>query len=1029
MKQYFIFYIVLLFFILSGIEVNSQSYKLKEIPINNDLESKLRTKLPYIDSDGFLWYVIRGGIVKEYGITRIVYPMKSPNNSNYNSTEIYKTKNNQLWVATNIGTYCLDLKTGKSFWIQRLDKENNNFIEFSSFLEGSDGTIWMGTRTNKLFSYSLDGTITSFAIDNSFYNITESFYIGIAIKEELADGSLLLFKGNKWFQFKDFKFKLLVDFSPFYRPFYGDYLVSFSPNKHQFKEGFSGSYKYLGKIYHYFYIKEINKLITAAPYSHVAILPRTNKGKPTELFNTVAIDDRKIILSSFKLKNNKIEYEKLNEINTGSRIRDLGLDNEGKILIQNEDRFHITKQLDAQFESFLNNKEEYGLKTTISCRSIVEQSDGSIIVFSVGNGFFKLSQKANKFKQLSVAKELNNYIYGVHKQNDSILWGYGYGKHLFKINLNTKKVTSFFSKIPGPIEHFTYAVEQISDNKLIVGGTYGLEEFNLKTKQFRDFSKIGHYNIRNKTVGEIYFDKEKKTLWVGMLKNGGLYKKNLSKNSVIHYSSENKEYPLVNNNVRYIYKSKQNTIWVGTENGLQNIHQNNSSELKSKIKITDENVTGIFEKENNVWYATYNGLKRFNKTTKKIKSFYKYDGLPDNEFNYKSVFQDSKGNIYLGGINGLLRFNPYSKIEKTKPSKIFLTEIKKYDEQSNTNKSFVFNTKALKSFKLPYSHNYLTLKFGINDLFNYDNNTYFYRFKEINKEWIALGNNGAIQLNGVTPNTYTLEVKGKTPNELETNTLIYKVYIEQIFYKTGWFLTAVIFLIILGFALISFYKIKQLKKKESQRIELSNLEARALRSQMNSHFIFNILNSLQNLIIENDEREVNRVFSEFSKLIRYTLNMSRIEFISFEEEIKYLKTYSSMEKFRLNNELDIKFNIDQNIESKYVKIPCMLFQPIIENAIIHGLKPRRNNRKLEISFSNSKNFLIGTVKDNGIGREAANKNKEREHNSVGTHILKERLQILNYQKKHKILIEFIDLKEKNKGTGSIVTLSIPKTHF
>ena len=90
-----------------------------------------------------------------------------------------------------------------------------------------------------------------------------------------------------------------------------------------------------------------------------------------------------------------------------------------------------------------------------------------------------------------------------------------------------------------------------------------------------------------------------------MLKNGGLYKKNLSKNSVIHYSSENKEYPLVNNNVRYIYKSKQNTIWVGTESGLQNIHQNNSSELKSKVKITDENVTGIFEKENNVWYATY----------------------------------------------------------------------------------------------------------------------------------------------------------------------------------------------------------------------------------------------------------------------------------------------------------------------------------------------------------------------------------------------------------------------------------------
>ncbi|WP_299162890.1 histidine kinase [uncultured Tenacibaculum sp.] len=1008
--------------------MNSQSYKLKKIPINNGLDSKLRSKVPYIDSDGFLWYIIRGGIVKEYGVTRIVYPMRSPNDSNYNSSVIYKTKNNQLWVATNIGAYCLDLKTGKSFWVQRLKKENNNFIEFSSFIEGSDGTIWMGTRSNKLFSYSLGGVITSFAIDDSFYNVTESFYNGIVIKEELANGSLLLFKGNKWFQFKDFKFKLLIDFSPFYRPFYGDYFISFSPNKSQFKEGVSGSYKFLDKTYHYFYVKEINKLITSVPYNRETILSGKNKKNTEELFKTVAINEHKIIFSSFKLKNNKIEYEKLNEVDTGSRIRDLGLDNEGKILIQNEDRFHLTKQLEAQFETFLNNKEEYGVKTTISCRSIIEQSDGSIIVFSVGNGFFKLSPKADKFKQLSVAKELNNYIYGVHKQNDSILWGYGYGKHLFKINLNTKKVTSFFSKIPGPIEHSTYDIEQISDDKLIVGGSFGLEEFNLKTKQFRDLSKIGPYNIRNKTVGEIYFDKEKNTLWIGMLKNGGLYKKNLSQDSVIHFSSKNKEYPLVNDNVRYIYKSEQNSIWIGTENGLQNIHQDNSTSLKNKIKITEENITGIYEKGNNVWYATYNGLKKLNKTTKKIESFYKYDGLPDNEFNYKSVFEDSKGNIYFGGINGLLRFNPYSKIAKTKPSKIFLAEIKKFDEQSTTNKSFVYNVAAIKSFDIPYNRNYLTLKFGINDLFNYDNNVYFYRIKKINKEWIALGNNGTIQLNGIAPNTYTLEVKGRTPNGIETNILSYKVYIEQVFYKTWWFLTIIIILIILSFLRISFYKIKQIKKKESQKVKLLNLEAKALRAQMNSHFIFNILNSLQNLIIINDEREVNRVFSEFSKLIRYTLNMSRTEFIPFEKEVEYIKSYISMEKFRLNNNLDFKLSIEENIGDKQIKIPCMLFQPIIENAIVHGLKPKRNNRKLEIVFSCTENSLIGIVKDNGIGREASSKNNQRKYNSVGTHILKERIETLNYQKKNKILIKFIDLKDKGKGVGSVVELIIPTTH-
>lgn len=1039
MKQHFIFNIILPFFILYSMEGNGQSYKSKKelinpnqlysatkMPINNDLESKIRNKVIYVDNDGFTWYIIRQGIVKEYGTTRVVYPMIFKNKQNYHCYSIYKTKKDQLWVGTNKGAYLLNLKTEESSWIERLDKKKNEIIEFTSFLENNDGSIWIGTKTNQLLLYTKEQKIITYKIDESFYGENRAFNL-TEIKEKLEDGSLLLLQGRRWFQFKDFKFKLLFDFNKYYSLYNGVNSVSFIPQKEQFKKSFSGSYIFSGRSYYFYYSKEINRLITSVPFYNAFSIYH-NKNLLEGQFEVVASLENKVITSTIEIKAEKAIYKIINEININTEILYLKIDNDENILVQNSDGLFIIKKTESKFENFLDNKEEFDLKKAISCRSIIEQSDGTIIVMSVDNYFFKLTKNAKKFKKLHIGNKIPVNLYGGYRQNDSTLWTYGYTKGLYRVNLKKEKVTAFISQIPGPIEYRIYDVIQIKD-KLIVGGSFGLEEFDLKTKKYRDISNIGNYNIRNKPVEKIYFDAQKSILWLGMRENNGLYKVDYLNNTSTHFSLENKNSYVVNNNVRYIYKSRENTIWIGTENGFQNIVYNTSSKQKKEIKITDENVTGVFEKENFVWYATYNGLKRLNKITGKIESFYKKDGLPDNEFNYKSTLEDSSGKLYFGGINGLTRVDTEKHFSNDKLKTLFLVKVTKFDEEINTNKDFTSNLNTVNRFNLPYKNNYLSLTFAINDLFNFKDNRYYYKIKEINKDWVLLGNNGVIQLNGINPGEYTLQVKGKTPNELETNTLVYKVYIEQIFYKTWWFIAIVIFLIVLSFSLISIYKIKQIRRQANQRLKLLNLEARALRSQMNSHFIFNILNSLQNLILENDEREVNRVFSEFSKLIRYTLNMSRIEFISFEEEIKYLETYSSMEKFRLNNKLDIKFNIDQNIESKYIKIPCMLFQPIIENAIIHGLKPKRNNRKLEISFSYSENFLIGTIKDNGIGREAANKNKEREHNSVGTHILKERLQILNYQKKNKILIEFIDLKEKNKGTGSVVKLSIPKTHF
>ena len=187
------------------------------------------------------------------------------------------------------------------------------------------------------------------------------------------------------------------------------------------------------------------------------------------------------------------------------------------------------------------------------------------------------------------------------------------------------------------------------------------------------------------------------------------------------------------------------------------------------------------------------------------------------------------------------------------------------------------------------------------------------------------------------------------------------------------------------------------------------MEAKALRAQMNPHFMFNALNGLQSTMILKGEREANKYLGSFSKLLRSSLDMSNSDTISLAEEIDYLNAYLNLEKLRQARELtgEIKV-IPEDLEIEDIQIPCMLFQPIIENAIMHGLSPKRDgDATIDVLFTEEHGQLVGSVIDNGIGREAAAKLKEKNrknHKSWATHIMKERIERLLISIPIKILI-------------------------
>jgi sensor histidine kinase YesM len=209
-----------------------------------------------------------------------------------------------------------------------------------------------------------------------------------------------------------------------------------------------------------------------------------------------------------------------------------------------------------------------------------------------------------------------------------------------------------------------------------------------------------------------------------------------------------------------------------------------------------------------------------------------------------------------------------------------------------------------------------------------------------------------------------------------------------------------------------FFQNSRKKADIAYQNHIARLEARSLRAQMNPHFIFNALNSLQSIMILKGERESNRYIGMLSKLLRFTLEMSTKESITLKEEIDYLEAYLELQKMRLNAKLKYTVRIAEEFKSTAHNyfIPPMLIQPIIENAIIHGISPLKQKIGcIDLSINKSDDYVKVRVEDNGIGLKASKelkKNKEKVHKSYATQILRERIDIFNYLKKrHKVYTE------------------------
>ncbi|MCU0431598.1 MAG: histidine kinase [Cytophagaceae bacterium] len=228
--------------------------------------------------------------------------------------------------------------------------------------------------------------------------------------------------------------------------------------------------------------------------------------------------------------------------------------------------------------------------------------------------------------------------------------------------------------------------------------------------------------------------------------------------------------------------------------------------------------------------------------------------------------------------------------------------------------------------------------------------------------------------------------------------------------------------------LFLFYKLRAKAKAHALQLVNLDIQQRMLRSQMNPHFLFNSLSSIQGFIASNEKRNADKFLARYASLMRLILEHTSKEIISLDDEIKALKNYLELEQMRYNNSFDYSIQCDSDIEAEHTGIPPMLIQPYVENAIVHGLRHKTEKGYLTVFFEREKEYIRCNIEDNGIGRTAAeeiNRRREKKHRSRAHDLSMDRIQLMNKKLKSSMEISFQDLTHADgRAAGTRVIIKI-----
>ena len=441
-----------------------------------------------------------------------------------------------------------------------------------------------------------------------------------------------------------------------------------------------------------------------------------------------------------------------------------------------------------------------------------------------------------------------------------------------------------------------------------------------------------------------------------------------------------------------ITEDKEQTIWAASDVGLVKIDKKKGTGLliDNKSGLPENYLKRILiDTLGNLWIPSQQGIIRYDHK-KKFTFFNINNGLP---FQYEGhgFFEIDQSNNFLLSYSGFVtRFNPYHIQTNLNVPKVIFMDISADGRDISPQKQGI---------TLKAGTKILNIHFALTNYTAPQENRYFYKVGK-NAHWQEV-KNGYIALGSMRNGKYELYIKGSNNDEVFSAEECLFITVLPRWYETNWF--AVLSILAIG-AFIFFMWRRRITFIRGQflfRQRLSESELKAMRAQMNPHFIFNVLNSIESYIMDNDRKMASRLIQKFAGLSRLILENSTKSLVAAQREWKAIKLYTELEAIRYNHSFAYEFRVGENIELKELLLPPMLIQPLIENAILHGLIiDNQPDAQLEVSLEKEGNAICITVADNGKGyrpEQQKGLKKGLKEKSMGIDSIRERIEIINLQ--------------------------------
>ena len=516
----------------------------------------------------------------------------------------------------------------------------------------------------------------------------------------------------------------------------------------------------------------------------------------------------------------------------------------------------------------------------------------------------------------------------------------------------------------------------------------------------------------------VYFRQD--TTYVGTL--SGLYF--LPKDKSVVYAGD--RIPSLRKRIAAIASSADGTLWIacydggviGYRYGKVIITLTHDRGLTSNICRT------LTVRDHYLWVGTDRGLNKVDLADPSypVIRYTSNDGLGSDIIN--TVYADSP-TIYVGTSAGLSFFE--ERVHPGERCRLVLLKV------LSGNRDRISDTGHL---VLPYTSNNVRFDYAGISYRSAGNITYRYRLTGLDTAWRQTKET-FLEYPSLPSGDYVWELTAINKFGTASRPLSVKFSITTPFWKTWWFIVMLTLVFLLATWGLVDRRIRraQLQQEEKERLhrKMSELENMALQAQMNPHFIFNCLNTVQQFIFDQDTFLANQYISDLATLIRSTLHYSNKPFITARQEIDYLNTYLSIEKVRFDTKMDYRLEVDESVDRDELQIPPMLIQPYVENGIRHGLRHKKTGKGLiTVAIRMLEDSLQVIVEDNGIGREMSARYKTREHieyQSRGMSLTADRIRMLNSINRQQIHVRVEDLRDAaGEAVGTRIVLTFPLFH-